>query len=100
MIEIPLRSGSKHAHQRFTQRLGGNSLEFRVNYVAYQEAPMWTLCLYRDGAPIAEGMALVAGAILTENRNLPEDIGRLVFVGAEATLNNLGKDNKLVWQAT
>lgn len=97
MIEIPLRSGSANAHQRFTQRLGGNLLEFRVDYLAYQEVPLWTLCIYRDGAPVALGMGLNAGAVLTEAYNLPEDIGRLIFVGAEATLDNLGKDNKLVW---
>lgn len=97
MIEIPLRGGSANAHQRFTQRLGGNLLEFRVNYLAYQEEPLWTLDLYRDGAPVALGMALNAGSILTNSYNLPDDIGRLIFVGAEATLDNLGKDNHLVW---
>lgn len=97
MIEIPLRRGSANAHQRFTQRLGGNLLEFRVNFLAYQESPAWILDLYLDGAPIALGLALSAGSIITETANLPEDIGRLVFVGADATLDNLGRDNKLVW---
>lgn len=97
MIEITLKSGSENAHQRFTQKLGDNLLEFRVNYLAYQEAPLWALDIYRDGAPVALGLGLNAGAVLTEAHNLPSDIGRLVFVGAEATLNNLGKDNHLVW---
>lgn len=97
MTEIPLKSGSANAHQRFTQRLGENLLELHVNYLAYQEVPLWTLCIYRDGAPVALGMALNAGAVLTEAYNLPEDIGRLMFVGAEATLDNLGQDNHLVW---
>lgn len=97
MIEIPLKNGSAHAHQRFVQRLGGNLLEFRVNYLAYQEKPLWVLDIYRDGAPVAIGMGLNAGAVLTEVYNLPDDIGRLMFVGIEATLDNLGVGNHLVW---
>ncbi len=97
MIEIPLKSGSANAHQRFTQRLGDNLLEFRVDYLAYQETPLWTLCIYRDGAPVALGLGLNAGAVMTDAYNLPDDIGRLIFVGNEATLDNLGKDNHLVW---
>lgn len=97
MIEIALKSGSENAHQRFTQRLGSNLLEFRVNYLAYQDAPLWVLDIYRDGSPIALGLGLNAGAVMTEGHNLPDDIGRLIFVGAEATLDNLGKDNHLVW---
>jgi len=97
VIEIALRSGSANAHQRFTQRLGGNLLEFRVNFLAYQEVPLWIMDVYRDGAPVALGLGLNAGAVVTEAYNLPEDLGRLMFVGAEATLENLGKDNHLVW---
>lgn len=100
MIEIPLKSGSANASQRFTQRLGENLLEFRTHFLAYQEAPIWTLDIYRDGAPVALGMGLAAGAVITEGYNLPGDIGRLYFVGAEATLDNLGKDNHLVWLPT
>lgn len=97
MIEIPLKPGSANAHQRFTQRLGENLLEFRVSYLAYQEVPMWVLDLYRDGAAVALGMTLSAGAVITESYDLPDDIGRLYFVGEEATLDNLGRDNHLVW---
>jgi len=100
VIEISLKSGSANAHQTFTQRLGENLLEFHVNYLAYQEVPLWTLDIYRDGAPVALGMALVAGSVITEGYNLPDDIGRLYFVGAEVTLDNLGKDNHLVWLPT
>lgn len=97
MIEITLKAGSANAHQRFTQRLGDNLLEFRINYLAYQEVGLWTLDIYRDGAPAALGLGLNAGAIMTNGYNLPDDIGRLIFVGAEATLDNLGQDNHLVW---
>lgn len=100
MIEIPLRNGSANAHQRFTQRLGGSLFEFRVDYLAYQEMPLWTLDIYRDGAPVALGLGLNAGAVMTEGYNLPDDLGRLIFVGAEATLDNLGQDNHLVWLPT
>ena len=97
MIEIALNAGSANADQRFTQRLGGNLLGFRVRYLAYQEMPMWIMDVYRDGAPVALGMGLNAGAVMTEAHNLPADIGRFVFVGAEATLENLGRDNRLIW---
>lgn len=97
MIQIPLRNGSANAHQRFTQRLGENLLEFRIDYLAYQEVPMWTMSIYRDGAPVALGMGLQAGAVMTEAYNLPDDIGRFMLVGDEATLDNLGRDNHLVW---
>lgn len=97
MIEVALKSGSANAHQRFTQRLGDNLLEFRVTYLAYQEIPAWVMDIYRDGAPVALGLALAAGAVMTEAYNLPDDMGRFVFVGSDATLDNLGKDNHLVW---
>src|SRR5690606_15630303 len=97
MIEIRLRRGSANAHQRFTQRLGGNLLEFRVRYLAYQEVPLWIMDIFRDGAPLALGMGLNAGAVMSEAYNVPADVGRFVFVGAEATLENLGRDNRLVW---
>lgn len=97
MIEIKLKSGSAYANQRFSQRLGDNLLEFRIKYLAYQDVPYWVLDIYRDGSPIALGMGLNAGSILTNGYNLPDDIGRLFFVGSEATLDNLGKDNHLVW---
>lgn len=97
MIEIALKAGSANANQRFTQRLGGNLLEFRVRYLAYQEVPLWIMDIFRDGAPLALGMGLNAGAVMSEAYNVPADVGRFVFVGAEATLENLGRDNRLVW---
>ncbi|MBR8654191.1 hypothetical protein KDH83_12895 [Achromobacter sp. Marseille-Q0513] len=68
-----------------------------MSYLAYQEQPMWILDVYRDGAPIALGLGLNAGAVMTEGYNLSTDLGRLIFVGGHATLENLGKDNHLVW---
>ena len=51
---------------------------------------------------IAENdQALVSGAVLVPNarllRNVASELGALVFVGAEATLDNLGEANSLVW---
>lgn len=96
MIEIPLRAGVENAHQRFTQRLGQVLAEFRVDYVSYANTPYWVMSVFQDGAPIAQGIPLNAGADLLANQDVG-DFGVLVFVGEEATLDNLGIANNLVW---
>jgi len=39
---------------------------------------------------------LVSGAEVTKNFNA--DIGRLLFVGDDPTIDNLGLSNQLVWE--
>lgn len=95
MTEIPLASGSANAHQQFSMELGENFLDFEVNYLTYIDKPAWTMNIYRDGTPLVLGAMLIPGADVIANYQA--DIGRLVFVGEEVTLDNLGIDNHLVW---
>lgn len=95
MQEIPLTNGSANAHQEFTLQLGDNYLDFQINYISYTGTPAWTMNILRDGTPLVLGAMLVPGADVTSGYTA--DIGRFVFVGDEVTLDNLGKDNHLVW---
>lgn len=95
MQEIPLTNGSANAHQEFTLQLGDNYLDFQINYISYTDTPAWTMNILRDGTPLVLGAMLVPGADVTSGYTA--DIGRFVFVGDEVTLDNLGKDNHLVW---
>ncbi len=93
MITIPLQGGSVNAHQTFSIQLGENFLEFRLNYITRFD--QWSLDILREGESLIAGAMLVSGAEITKNFNA--DIGRLLFVGDEVTLDNLGRSNKLVW---
>lgn len=95
MQEIPLSNGSSNAHQEFTLQLGDNYLDFQINYISYTDTPAWSMNILRDGTPLVLGAMLVPGADVTGGYRA--GIGRFVFVGDEVTLDNLGKDNHLVW---
>jgi hypothetical protein len=94
MITIPLLNGAENAHQVFTIQLGDNLLVFTVNYIT-EAGPAWSVDITREGVTLISGAMLEPNAIITENYNA--GIGRLVFIGAEVTLDNLGTDNRLVW---
>lgn len=96
MITIPLLNGAANAHQRFTIQLGDNLLEFTLNYVTTY-GPAWNVDIVREGVTLISGAMLEPNAIITDNYEA--DIGRLVFVGEDVTLNNLGVDNTLLWVA-
>lgn len=95
MTEIPLSSGSANAHQRFGIQLGDNYLDFQIDYLSYLDKPAWTMNILRDGTYLVTGAMLVPGADVINGYRA--GIGRLVFVGDEVTLDNLGIDNHLVW---
>lgn len=97
MIQIPLQNGSANAHQSFSMRLGGSLLSFEVDYLSYLDAPAWTINIYRDGTPMILGAMLEPGAEVSLGYHA--GIGRFFFVGQNATLDNLGVDNALVWVA-
>lgn len=95
MITIPLLSGASNAHQRFTMLLGGKTLEFIINYITVA-GPAWSMDIYHKGTLLIAGAMLEPGAEVSQNYGA--DIGgRLVFIGADVTLDNLGRDNRLVW---
>lgn len=93
MITIPLQGGSVNSHQIFFVQLGENFLEFRLNYIT--RFPGWSLDILREGESLIAGAMLVPGAEVT--KNFSADIGRLLFVGDDPTIDNLGQSNKLVW---
>tara|TARA_R110002049_G_scaffold101556_10_gene246517 strand:+ start:17845 stop:18144 length:300 start_codon:yes stop_codon:yes gene_type:complete len=94
MITIPLLNGADNAHQPFNFQLGDNFLQFTVNFVTLA-GPSWSVDISREGVELISGAMLEPNAIITGNYNA--DIGRLIFVGDDVTLDNLGVDNKLVW---
>lgn len=92
MINIQLNSGVQNARQRFSQRIDRRLFRFEVDRVSYCANPYWVMNVYINGEPRKMGCPLLPGAV----HDFGDD-GRLVFVGEEATLDNLGKANKLVW---
>jgi hypothetical protein len=94
MITIPLLSGANNAHQQFTFQLGDNFLQFTVNFVTLA-GPSWSVDVSREGVELISGAMLEPNAIISDGYNA--GIGRLIFVGDDVTLDNLGVDNKLVW---
>lgn len=95
MTEIPLSNGSANAHQRFGVTLGDNYLDFEIDYLSYLDKAAWSMNVLRDGTYLVSGAMLVPGADVISSYRA--GIGRLVFVGEEVTLDNLGTDNHLVW---
>lgn len=95
MIDIPLSAGSVNAHQRFSMQIENNLLDFEIDYLSYLDVPAWQMNIYRDASPLVLGAMLVPGADVIAG--FKTDIGALVFIGEEVTLDNLGIDNKLVW---
>ena len=94
MMTIPTLSGASNAHQIFTILLGDNLLQFTLNYVTIA-GPAWSVDISREGVTLISGAMLEPNAVITDNYEA--DIGRLVFVGSDVTLDNLGIDNSLVW---
>ncbi|MGL4545205.1 MAG: phage baseplate plug family protein [Plesiomonas sp.] len=97
MNELPIKGGAENAHQQFSFQLGDNFLDFTLDYVTYTDTPSWSMNIYRDGTPLVMGAMLVPGCDVIEGYRA--GIGRLVFVGSDVTLDNLGVDNHLVWVA-
>lgn len=92
MIEIPLVSGIENSHQEFSVQLGENLFEFTLdwNYL-YNN---WSVGIDIDGDRIVSGSVLAAGSCVNRHTT---GIGKLYFIGIDATVENLGKQNQLVW---
>lgn len=94
MMTIPLSGGSVNAHQTFFIQLGENFLEFKLNYITRYS--IWSLDVLKEGVILMSGAMLLPGSEITKSYNA--NIGRLLFVGLDTTIDNLGIDNKLVWE--
>jgi hypothetical protein len=90
--EIPLVGGSVNSHQIITVQLGDNLLEMTLDYL---QTGQWTLAISQEGTTLASGAMLEPNCDIIESFRL--GIGKLVFVGDNTTLDNLGKNNSLVW---
>ena len=96
MITIPLLNGASNAHQSFEAQCGDNLLQFTVDYIT-DSGPAWSMNVSLADVTLMSGLMLEPNAILTETYML--SIGKLIFVGDEVTLDNLGTDNSLVWMS-
>ena len=95
MIEIPLRSGAEYARHQFIVNVGDNQLLIKQEYLSYLDTPQWVISIFRESLPVVLSKPLVPNVEITSQAKM--NIGRIVFVGGEATLDNLGEDNKLIW---
>lgn len=92
---IPLVGGATNAHQQFEIQLGDNLITFEIDYRTVTNR--WSMNLLIEGERIVNGASLTPGSDVIAHWNLRESIGRLIFVGDEVTLDNLGLNNTLVW---
>ena len=95
MIEIPLRNGAEYANHQFIVTLGDNQILIKQEFLSYLDTPQWVISVYRESLPVVLSKPLVPNVEITSQSKI--GIGRIVFVGNEATLDNLGVDNKLIW---
>lgn len=94
MTVIPIKGGAANAHSTFSMLLGDNLLEFRLDYITTQK--QWSLNVSTGGEAVISGAMLESGVEIT--KTFPTaGVGRLVMVGDDVTLNNLGVSNQLVW---
>lgn len=89
-MEIPLTPAI--AFQRFDSPLGQNRITFELNYVRTDQ---WSMDIFSGQTLLASGLMLEPNSVLTRGRFL--EIGELVFMGDDATFENLGINNKLIW---
>ena len=104
---IPLVGGDVNANQSLSVTLGDFSVELEFHY---QQSGQWMMHVIADGdvgeVPtttingvqyIAPGAMLEGGVDILQSWDIAKTFGQMFFVGDEATLSNLGADNKLVW---
>lgn len=92
-FEIELKGGSVNADSRYSAQLGDNFVEFHLQYL---QTGQWSVNIVSNGEPVIDGAILEPNADLT--KNYPGlGLGRLIFIGKDTTLNNLGSENKLIW---
>lgn len=90
---IPVSGGSLNAHQRFEVQLGDNLTTMILNWRTLTE--VWSLDIEVEGVRIVSGALLLPGSDIIEVWQT--NLGRLVVNGDKPTLDNLGKNNQLVW---
>ena len=92
---IALSGGVGNTFQEINANLGGNAVTLHLSYVTSLDA--WAMDIYQEGAPLYAGIMLLVNADMLEAWNVRDTFGAMTLVGAEATLDNLGEANTLVW---
>lgn len=92
MIEIPLQAGVENSHQVFDVQLGDHLFGFELDYQYLYDR--WLVNIDVDGERLISGSVLAAGSCL--NRSA-DKYGLIYFIGDDATIDNIGKQNSLVW---
>ena len=88
---IPLQSG--RAYQSFTANLRGRSITFRLHW---QTLYGYYLCgIWEGETPITLGCGLNPGIDLLAGLN--ETLGSITLEGRQPTVDNLGVENRLIW---
>jgi len=91
---IPLEGGSVNAHQTFSIQLGVNFLDFELNAL---QTGQWSMNIFQAGVPLALGAMLEPNCDIISAYDI--DIGKLIFLGDDTTLDNLGQSNFLIYEA-
>lgn len=96
--QIPLQGGAVNAHQTIQVQLGDGFYDLTFDYRTTLE--QWSMKVELNGE------VLVPSAMLEPNVNtiqhypsLRDTLGKLWFIGDEATIDNLGSANQLVWES-
>lgn len=89
---IPLNAGS--AFQRFSVSLGGRRLSFSLRWLT--RFGFYVVDISEAGEPVVFGRSLHPGQDLLAG--VVTDIGKIYLTGEPATVANLGKTNKLVFE--
>lgn len=85
--------------QEFSAQLGANLLRFKIQWLT-QYAAFRVDILRADNTPLTQGRILNVGADLLDGlypTPAEGEFGTLELVGDEATPDNLGINNSLVW---
>lgn len=95
---IPLQGGAVNAHQTINVQLGDNFVDITFDYRTIIE--QWSVKIEQDGNILVPSVMLEPNInILQHYPDLAVSIGAIYFTGLEATLDNLGSDNNLVWES-
>lgn len=96
--EIPLQGGAVNAHQTIQVQLGDNLVDITLDYRTTLE--QWSMKIIQAGNVLVQSTMLEPNTnIIQHYPQLRDTIGKLWFVGDEATLDNLGSSNALVWES-
>ena len=97
MMEVPLFNGAVNSHQRVDVQLDSDSVSLCINYVGtYTDTPAWSMDIYQGSTLLAAGVMLEPGSNVIEHYDTGLT-GKLICVGDDPTLDNLGTSLNLIW---